>query len=396
VRSGGRSGTAPTRRTLLTGAALLAGTAIAAVASGCTGSSPAGSGSNARPRPPSPDESAAGRAVLTTRSLLAAEAELADLPWAGPLIVTIAASHRAHLAALGMADPKASPSGSESLLTSPAESASPAGWPSVSPTSWPWVSSTGSPARPTPGTAPASPGSGAAAAAVSRELAAAAEALADVLPTTPATAGLLARIAAARTVHADRLAAAAGLPAPTGPSAPGEPVAVSTAAAASTDSPTAAVGSPDTSSTSPVSPTGGPLDDGSAAALAALLAGEHAAVFAYGLITARAVPARAASARAFWAAHRARRDELERRLIAADRTPVASLPAYDVGRLPTTPAQLAALAATVENGLAAVALGAVTGSKGAIRSEAGTDLVRAARRAAAWRGLIDPLPGAPS
>ena len=44
--------------------------------------------------------------------------------------------------------------------------------------------------------------------------------------------------------------------------------------------------------------------------------------------------------------------------------------------------------------MAAVALRGVTGSAGAVRLEAATDLVQAARRAAVWRGTGVPLPGA--
>lgn len=128
-------------------------------------------------------------------------------------------------------------------------------------------------------------------------------------------------------------------------------------------------------------------------AVSAILSGEHAAVFAYGLITARAQPTREGLARQLWAAHRIRRDELTRRLVAAGRSPVPAEPAYDLGQPPTTPAQVAALAARVEDGLAAVALRAVTGTTGAARLEAAGDLILAARRAATWRGTTVALPG---
>jgi len=314
--------------------------------SGCTGPSDAGTAPDgARP---SADEAAAGRAVLAARSLLTTESRMSAGPRVAAVVAAIADSHRAHLAALGLPDLNASPSGPPTSGT---------------PTSPPAGPATGTP--PTTAPDPAGPAT-APAVVVRRELAASGETLADVVRTTGATAGLLARIAAARAVHADLLAAAAGLPAP------------------------------DRETLPPATPAGGPLDDETASGLSALLAGEHAAVFAYGLVTARAAPDREPLARTLWAAHRARRGELERRLVTAGRAPVAALPAYDVGRLPATPVQLAAFTATVEDGLARAALVAVTGTAGTVRSESAEALVRAARRAAAWRGAVDPLPGTPA
>jgi hypothetical protein len=93
-------------------------------------------------------------------------------------------------------------------------------------------------------------------------------------------------------------------------------------------------------------------------------------------------------------AHRDRRDELERRLVAAGRL-VAAEPAYDLGKSPVTPAQLNALAARVEDGLAGVAFRTVTRAAGVVRQEAAADLLRAARRGATWRGTVVALPGMP-
>jgi hypothetical protein len=226
---------------------------------------------------------------------------------------------------------------------------------------------------------------------VNRERAGAREALDDMIITTPATAGLLARLAAARAVHADLIAAAAGLPTP--------PEVAATAGLSADSSPRPSADTTPDGSPSPAasaSPAESRLDRDSADAISSLLAGEHAAVFAYGLIAARSPSGQKAQALRRWEAHRARRDALERRLVAARRTPVAAEPGYQLGPLPTTPAQVAALATRVEEGLAAVATQAVTASTGAVRLEAATDLVRAARTAAVWRGTAVPLPGQPT
>jgi hypothetical protein len=287
----------------------------------------------ASPRIPSSDELAAGRAAVSARALLDHEALLAaDRPALAPIVSLLAVAHRAHLAALGV----------------PASVSQTARSPSLRVTS------------PTP------------ADMIKAEALAAQQSLADVDITTSGTAGLLARIAASRLVDADLLAAAAKLV------APGEPVA----AGRSTETPTSPSGS-----SSPA------LDPAAATGLSRLLQAEHAAVFAYGLITARVPDARRASARALWLSHRVRRDQLERALSQAGVTPPAALPAYRVGAAPSTPAQTAALAARVEDGMATVALATVTTTSGDVRNQAALDLIRAARRATGWRGTSVPLPG---
>ncbi|HEX2809332.1 MAG TPA: DUF4439 domain-containing protein, partial [Kineosporiaceae bacterium] len=61
--------------------------------------------------------------------------------------------------------------------------------------------------------------------------------------------------------------------------------------------------------------------------------------------------------------------------------------------VPVTPAQIAALAIRVEEGMAAAALTTVIATTGRVRRHAALDLVRAARRATAWSGTSIPLPG---
>jgi hypothetical protein len=368
----------PARRTAL--GWLLVGPGLALA--GCTvGRSGARTEAPAGPTAPVADQQAAGRAVLAARARLAALPALsAERPDLGPLVGAIETDHRAHLAALGV-----SASGSASASPSGAGSASASA--SAAPTATATATAAGSAAA-------TAAGSVSVPATIGAEWRAAQQALDDVAITTPATAGLLARIAAARAVHADLLAAASAA------AAPADLVPTPTTSPGPTSSPTGSpAGSPTETATGSPTGTAVPttnavgLDGVAAAALSSQLAGEHAAVFAYGLITARSSGARQTTARALWQAHRARRDALESRLAEAGLSPPAAEPAYDVGPVPTTPDQVNTLAARVEDGLAAVALGVVTTTTGQVRSDAAADLIRAARRAAGWRGTAVPLPG---
>lgn len=190
-----------------------------------------------------------------------------------------------------------------------------------------------------------------------------AEALDDLLGASPPVAVLLARIAAARACHADLIAAAAELPVP-GPPPAARPLAEATAPPPS-----------------------------EWAALGALLDGEHAAVFGYGVVTARVTPSRRERARREWQAHLTRRDELRAELLGSGRTPPAAAPAYDVGRPPPDSAAAIRLAVSVEVGLARVAAAAVAACTGPRRGLAARSLVTAARTATHWRGRPEPLPG---
>ena len=337
----------PGRRAVLVGCL----GAVAGLA-GCTSSDGGAKGGPPR-HVPTADELAAGRAVLSARALITELTALAAaVPGLAPALTPLVADHDAHLAALGT--PVASPSASGASTSGATPGSS-------SPTASPTAS----------GPAPT------AAHLLASMLAAAEEALQDVAGTTPATAGLLARIAAARFVHADLVAAAARLAAPPEPAPP----------------PSGSASPPTGSPATGVSPSGPTLAPATVSALSGLLTGEHAAVFAYGLVTARAPRGRAERARTLWQAHRARRDELETRLSAAGVEVPASEPAYDAGQPPTTADQVVALAAKVEDGLAAVAFAAVTATSGTTRAEVALDLVRAARRSASWTGGSTALPG---
>lgn len=378
------SRTWPGRRAVLIGTATAVAGLVAGLVTGCTtGSPPRPSPS---PTPPSPDELAAGRAVRSARLLLTAESSSSTgtSPRLAALLDTLAATHREHLQALGLPEPGTPTSGATAGASSPGA---------------PTPSSSAPPSGASSAAASGSPSATSVnlAALAQAERSAAQEALADVSITTPATAGLLARIAAARAVDADLIRSVAGLN-PLGELTPPTRPSSGSAVPSTTAAPSGATTPPGATSTgtSPTPSESVTIDTTGAAALASLLAGEHAAVFAYGLVAARAPASRQRLARSLWLAHRQRRDELERRLAAAGRTPAAAEPAYDIGAVPTSPVRLAALATKVEDGLATAAFGAVTRSEGAVRDEAAADLVRAARRAALWRGSGTALPGTPS
>ena len=213
------------------------------------------------------------------------------------------------------------------------------------------------------------------ASAVRAEWDAAGAALGDALHASPSIAALLARVAAQRGAHADLLARAAGTKAP-------RPLVAAAAPAAAAADPAASAPSPGTLVLAP----------GARDALVALTSGEHAAVFAYGVVAARVSPGRRQAARAAWSWHLARRDLLEERLLAAGVQPPVAAPAYDVGVAPDA-SGAARLAATVERRLAGLAVRAVAATEGDDRREAATGLVEGARRLAGWTGRPETLPG---
>jgi hypothetical protein len=129
------------------------------------------------------------------------------------------------------------------------------------------------------------------------------------------------------------------------------------------------------------------------AAAQKVLAGEHAAVYAYGVVAARTSGAMRTLAAAAYDAHRARRSRLETLLRDAGTQPVTSEPAYDLGALVTTEAIARALAARVENGVAATCADLVLAASGDLRVEAARWQTDAAVRAAGWSGTTLAFPG---
>jgi len=130
------------------------------------------------------------------------------------------------------------------------------------------------------------------------------------------------------------------------------------------------------------------------AALTAALAGEHAAVYGYGVVGAR-LEGRPdqVSARQAFDGHRARRAALEDLLRAAGTEPVAAEAAYDLGGPVTTAAAARALAARLERGVAATYADLVAAGEPGLRSTAARWLVDAAVRGSVWSGVAEDFPG---
>ncbi|WP_167003498.1 ferritin-like domain-containing protein [Mumia sp. ZJ430] len=124
------------------------------------------------------------------------------------------------------------------------------------------------------------------------------------------------------------------------------------------------------------------------------LAGEHAAVYAYGLIAGRlaegsAVQRQAASA---FALHRKRRDDVMARLVRDGQTPVEAQPAYETGAVDNA-AGARRVAQAVEAGLCRSWLVVVGVTTGAARTYAATALTESATTLLAWGGQPSALPG---
>jgi hypothetical protein len=225
-------------------------------------------------------------------------------------------------------------------------------------------------AAPAPTPSGADPGAPAADAAglADGEWSAASQELAELVPLGPGMAALLARIAASRAVHADLIADLGGL-----------------ARRGTVLRPAQATGAGPSASSSPRPPRRADLD-----AIARLLAGEHAAVFAYGMVVARS---KRTLADRLWSEHVAARDALERALDAAGLTPQPAAAAYDLGPAPASPSAARALAVRVEQRLAVLANAAVAGTRADSRVLATQHLVAAARRLASWRRVPAAFPG---
>jgi hypothetical protein len=122
--------------------------------------------------------------------------------------------------------------------------------------------------------------------------------------------------------------------------------------------------------------------------LADLLAAEHAAIYAYGVLGARLDGSARALARAAYDAHRAARDELQALLSARGETPAGPAAAYDV--TVATAAEAKALAVRIEVDLGQRWHDLVADV--AVRSRAVRGLQDSAVRAALWRKALGPRP----
>lgn len=123
----------------------------------------------------------------------------------------------------------------------------------------------------------------------------------------------------------------------------------------------------------------------------AVLAAEHAAVYAYGTLGARLDVATRARARTASDAHRARRDALASALRAAGQSAPGALGAYDVAV--ANPTEAVTLAVRVEEGVGVRWRDLVGGTDDpAVRATAVAGLTDTAVRAAQWRRLLGLSP----
>lgn len=136
-----------------------------------------------------------------------------------------------------------------------------------------------------------------------------------------------------------------------------------------------------------------PAEGRTVEATQAALAAEHATIYGYGVAGARLSGHRADEAHAAVAAHRARRDALDRGLRERGAEPRAAAPAY---RLPFSvhdAEDAARLAVHLEERVAAVYVDLVGVAHGALRRSAVAALREASIRAVRWRGGSRAFPG---
>ena len=212
-------------------------------------------------------------------------------------------------------------------------------------------------------------------------------ALGDAAGLTPQFALLLYRIAASCAANTDLLRVANH----------GKAFGTLTPATSTTDATTTPTVAPSNESQTPESPRTSiapqKLTTDETDALNRLLAGEHAAFYAYPLVIAHIDAGRKAVAEILWEAHRQQRDELERLLIAAGVEPAEASAAYEVAT-PETTAKAGALATLVERRLSGLAVDVIAVAQDAsVKSLAAGILVASTRRQAAWSNKPVTEPG---
>lgn len=151
-------------------------------------------------------------------------------------------------------------------------------------------------------------------------------------------------------------------------------------------------------------PSDGPLaDDDTRTALAAALAAEHAAIWAYGLASAYLAPADEAAATTAATAHRTRRDAVEAFSEGAGVAPAPAAAAYGTPAPVTDARSAAALLAVVEGDTATGWRALLERTDDPMLRRTGIDaVVGASTTGVTWRGragttpLVDPFPGATS
>ncbi len=123
------------------------------------------------------------------------------------------------------------------------------------------------------------------------------------------------------------------------------------------------------------------------------LAAEHAALYAYGLVAARVTGAVRARMAAAFEAHRARRDQLRSMIAARGGKPVETEASYRLPATPSTAGQAIAVAAQVEDGVAAAYLELVAADDAELRRYAALAVQEAVTRAYGLRRRVEAFPG---
>ena len=131
------------------------------------------------------------------------------------------------------------------------------------------------------------------------------------------------------------------------------------------------------------------------AALADVLAGEQAAVYAFGVVGGQAGPEHRKAAMAGLSAHALQRDLLAARLSTAGAPQLAAPPGYTLPFKVSTAADAGRLAVHVELTLAARYADLVGAAVPARRDEAAGWLARCALQARGWGATPQPFPGLP-
>jgi hypothetical protein len=133
-------------------------------------------------------------------------------------------------------------------------------------------------------------------------------------------------------------------------------------------------------------------------ALQHALAAEQAASYGYGIVGARLPQGSSAQAAAGtdWLAHVRARDGLTQLIHARGATPTPAAVAYRLPFPVNSPADAKALAATLEDRVAAAYLGLVALTDATLRSFGAQQVRAAALRAEAWRGTTEAFPGLPA
>ena len=134
-------------------------------------------------------------------------------------------------------------------------------------------------------------------------------------------------------------------------------------------------------------------------ALQRALAGEHAAVYVYGVLAGRVSmsrqPTLATALGTAYAAHRQRRDELTAMVSAAGGEPVAAEVSYRLPNASRTASQLTSAALVIERRCAAVYADTVGSTSRAERRWAVEALTDAAVRQLSFGGAPESFPGVP-